>query len=153
MLRTKLSDTLKTAMKEKDKSATGAIRLIQAALKDRDIAERSKGNMDGISDEEILSMLQSMIKQRRESIEMYEKGDRPELAAKEDEEISIIEGFLPEQMDEQAATAAVNSVLSELDASSMKDMGRVMAALKERHAGSMDFSKASGLVKGILGGA
>lgn len=152
MLRNKLSDALKVAMKGKDTAATSAIRLIQAALKDRDIAARSKGNMDGIADDEILSLLQSMIKQRRESIEMYEKGNRPELAAKEADEISIIEGFLPEQMDEAEATKAIKEVISELQASSMKDMGRIMAALKERHAGSMDFSKASSMVKGLLGG-
>lgn len=152
MLRNKLSDALKVAMKGKDTAATSAIRLIQAALKDRDIAARSKGNMDGIADDEILSLLQSMIKQRRESIEMYEKGNRPELAAKEADEISIIEGFLPEQMDEAETTKAIKEVISELQASSMKDMGRIMAALKERHAGSMDFSKASSMVKGLLGG-
>ena len=151
MLRNKLSDALKVAMKGKDTAATSAIRLIQAALKDRDIAARSKGNMDGIADDEILSLLQSMIKQRRESIEMYEKGNRPELAAKEADEISIIEGFLPEQMDEAETTKAIKEVISELQASSMKDMGRIMAALKERHAGSMDFSKASSMVKGLLG--
>jgi len=152
MLRNKLSDALKTAMKGKDTTATSAVRLIQAALKDRDIAARSKGNMDGISDDEILSLLQSMIKQRRESIEMYEKGGRPELADKEAGEIDIIEGFLPEQMDDEAATKAIKEIISELQAESMKDMGRVMAALKERHAGSMDFSKASSMVKGLLGG-
>ncbi|MCK4940267.1 MAG: GatB/YqeY domain-containing protein [Rhodospirillaceae bacterium] len=151
MLRTKLSETLKIAMKGKDALTTSAIRLIQAALKDRDIAARSKGNMDGIPDEEILSLMQSMIKQRRDSIEMYEKGGRQELADKEAAEIGIIESFMPEQMDEAAATAAVKAIVTEFEASSMKDMGKVMAALKERHAGSMDFSKASSMVKGILG--
>lgn len=152
MLRDQLSDAQKTSMKAKEATATAAIRLIQAALKDRDIAERSKGNMDGISDDEILSMLQSMIKQRRESIEMYEKGNRPELAEREAQEIDIIERFLPEQMDDDAAQSAISTVVKELDAGSMKDMGRVMAALKERHAGSMDFSKASAQVKSLLGG-
>ena len=151
MLRDQLSESLKSAMKGKNAAATGAIRLIQAALKDRDIAARSKGNMDGVGDDEILSLLQSMIKQRRESIEMFEKGDRQELADKEAAEIGIIEGFLPEQMNEAATTAAVSAIIAELEASSMKDMGRVMAALKERHAGSMDFSKASAMVKGLLG--
>ena len=151
MLRTKLSETLKTAMKSKDASTTSTIRLIQAALKDRDIAARPKGNMDGISDDEILSLMQGMIKQRRDSIEMYEKGGRQELADKEAAEISIIESFMPEQMDEATAIAAVKVIVTELEASSMKDMGKVMATLKERHAGSMDFSKASGMVKGILG--
>lgn len=150
MLRDKLTDALKTSMKAKEEIATSAIRLIQAALKDRDIAARSKGNMDGIGEDEILSMLQSMIKQRRDSIEMYEKGGRPELAEREAQEIDVIEGFLPEQMGDEEASAAIDAVLSELEASSMKDMGRVMAALKERHAGSMDFGKASGTVKAKL---
>ena len=150
MLRDRITETLKTAMREKNQVALSATRLIQAALKDRDIAARSKGNMDGISDDEILSMLQSMIKQRRDSIEMYEKGGRPELAEKEAKEIEIIEGFLPAQMDDDAMGAAIDAVMQEFEASSMKDMGRVMGALKERHAGSMDFGKASGVVKAKL---
>lgn len=152
MLRNQITETMKTAMKSKDQIALASVRLIQAALKDRDIAARSSGNMDGISDDEILSMLQSMIKQRRDSIEMYEKGGRPELAEREAQEIDIIEKFLPEQMDDDAVTEAIAKVVGELEASSMKDMGRVMAALKERHAGSMDFGKASGLVKAQLSG-
>lgn len=152
MLRDRITEALKTAMREKDQAALSAARLIQAALKDRDIAARSKGNMDGIPDDEILSMLQSMIKQRRDSIDMYEKGGRPELAEKEAKEIEIIEGFLPEQMDDDAMGAAIDEVIREFEASSMKDMGRVMGALKERHAGSMDFGKASGLVKTKLSG-
>jgi len=152
MLRKRITESLKEAMKAKDEVAVSAMRLMQAALKDRDIAARSKGNMDGISDDEILSMLQSMIKQRRDSIELYEKGGRPELAAREAKEIDIIEGFLPEQMDDDAVDAAIKAVMFELEAASMKDMGRVMGALKERHAGSMDFAKASGLVKAKLSG-
>lgn len=153
MLRNQITETMKTAMKAKDQIALASVRLIQAALKDRDIAARSSGNMDGISDDEILSMLQSMIKQRRDSIEMYEQGGRPELAEREAQEIDIIEKFLPEQMDDDAVTAAIAKVITELEASSMKDMGRVMAALKERHAGSMDFGKASAQVKAQLSGA
>ncbi len=153
MLRDKLTDALKTSMKAKEEIATSAIRLIQAALKDRDIAARSKGNMDGIGEDEILSMLQSMIKQRRESIEMYEKGNRPELAEREASEIDVIEQFLPEQMDDDTMAAEISAVVREMEAESMKDMGRVMAALKERHAGSMDFSKASAAVKDQLSGA
>jgi len=110
-----------------------------------------KGNTEGIRDDEILGMLQSMSKQRRDSIEMYEKGGRPELAEREAREIDVIETFLPEQMDEDAANAAIDAVMKEMEATSMKDMGRVMAALKERHAGSMDFGKASALVKARLG--
>ena len=150
MLRDPIKEAMKTAMKAKDEIGLAATRLILAALKDRDIAARSKGNTDGISDDEILGMLQSMIKQRRDSIEMYEKGGRPELAEREAREIDVIENFLPEQMDDDAANAAIDAVMKELEAASMKDMGRVMAALKERHAGSMDFGKASGLVKARL---
>ena len=152
MLRDQITESLKTAMREKDEIGLASVRLIQAALKDRDIAARSKGNNDGITDDEILSMLQSMIKQRRDSIEMYEKGGRPELAEREAKEIDVIERFLPEQMDDDAAAAAIEDVIAELDATAMKDMGRVMGALKERHAGSMDFSKASGVVKARLSG-
>lgn len=152
MLRSRISEALKAAMKAKEAIALSTVRLIQAALKDRDIAARSKGNMNGIGDEEILSMLQSMIKQRRDSIELYEKGGRPELADREAQEIDIIEGFLPAQMDDAAVDAALKSVIHELEAASMKDMGRVMAALKERYAGSMDFTKASALVKAKLSG-
>ena len=151
MLRDPIKEAMKTAMKAKDEIGLAATRLILAALKDRDIAARSKGNTDGISDDELLGMLQSMIKQRRDSIEMYEKGGRPELAEREASEIDVIETFLPEQMSEDAANAAIDAVMKELEAASMKDMGRVMAALKERHAGSMDFGKASGLVKARLG--
>lgn len=150
MLRDQIKEAQKTAMKAKNTVGLSAVRLILAALKDRDIAARSKGNHDGITDDEILSMLQSMIKQRRDSIEMYEKGGRPELAEREAQEIDVIETFLPEQMDDATAGAAVDAVMKELDASSMKDMGRVMATLKERHAGSMDFAKASGQVKALL---
>lgn len=153
MLRNRLTEFMKNSMKAKQMVALAAVRLILAALKDRDIAARSKGNMDGISDDEILSMLQSMIKQRRDSIEMYEKGGRPELAEREAQEIDIIEGFLPAQMDDDAVEAALKAVVQELEASTMKDMGRVMAVLKERHAGSMDFAKASALVKAKLSGA
>ena len=152
MLRDQITESLKTAMREKDEIGLASVRLIQAALKDRDIAARSKGNNDGITDDEILSMLQSMIKQRRDSIEMYEKGGRPELAEREAKEIDVIERFLPEQMDDDAAAQAIDAVIAELDASAMKDMGRVMGALKERHAGSMDFSKASAVVKARLSG-
>ncbi|MBL6958579.1 MAG: GatB/YqeY domain-containing protein [Rhodospirillales bacterium] len=151
MLRDRLNEALKTAMKEKNPLALGTVRLILAALKDRDIAARCKGNLDGIEEGEILSMLQSMIKQRRDSIELYEKGGRLELAQQEAEEIDVIEKFLPEQMSEEDTAAAVNAVIEELGAESLKDMGRTMGALKERYAGQMDFSKASALVKARLG--
>jgi uncharacterized protein YqeY len=152
MLRQQLNDKLKSAMLAKDARMVSTVRLILAALKDRDIAARSRAVMDGISDEEILSMLQSMIKQRRESISLYEQGGRLELAQQEQDEIAIIEAFLPKQMDEAETLAAVQAVIAELGAGGIKDMGRVMAALKERYAGQMDFSKASAATKKELGG-
>jgi len=152
MLRPQLNDALKSAMLSKDSRVVSTVRLILAALKDRDIAARSRGVMDGISDDEILSMLQSMIKQRRESISLYEQGGRLELAQQEQDEIAIIERFLPRQLNEEEMTSAVSAVITELGAGGIKDMGRVMAALKERHAGTMDFTKASALTKKLLGG-
>lgn len=151
MLRKQLSDALKTAMLAKDTRSVSTVRLILAALKDRDIAARPKGQADGISNDEILQMLQSMIKQRRESITMYEQGNRPELAKQEGEEIVIIEKFLPQQMGEDQIQAAISAIIDEIGAGGIKDMGRVMALLKERHAGQMDFAKASAAVKGQLG--
>ncbi|MDD9878622.1 MAG: GatB/YqeY domain-containing protein [Magnetovibrio sp.] len=151
MLRTEINDAYKTAMKEKQALAVSTLRLIQAAIKDRDIAARSKGNLDGIDDDELLGLLQSMIKQRRDSIEAYEKGGRMELAQQEAEEIAVIERFLPEQMSEDAVGEAVAALIEELEATSLKDMGKVMGALKERFAGQMDFGKASAAVKERLG--
>ena len=147
MLRARLNDELKAAMKAKDQRAVSTVRLILAALKDRDIAARGKGNTDGISEEEIGDLLHKMVRQRRESIELYEQGNRQDLAQQEREEIGIIERFLPKQMDEADMGAAVSAVIAEVGARSIKDMGRVMAALKQRHAGQMDFSKAGALVK------
>lgn len=152
MMRTRLQEALKEAMRSKEARAVATVRLILAALKDRDIAARSKGQMDGISDDEILSMLQSMIKQRRESIQLYEQGGRLELAEQESEEIAVIERFLPRQMDDAEVAAAIDATLSALGAAGLKDMGRVMADLRERFAGQMDFAKASGLVKQKLQG-
>jgi len=150
MLRTRLNDALKDSMKAKEALATSTLRLILAALKDRDIAERTKGNGDGLGDEAILEMLQKMVRQRHDSIEMYTRGQRPELARREAEEIEIIERFLPKQMDETDMRAAIDGVIGELGASSVKDMGRVMGTLKERYPGRMDFGKASGIVKEAL---
>jgi len=147
MLRTELNEALKTAMKEKDETSVSTLRLIVAALKDRDIAARSKGNQDGIGDDDILGLLQSMVKQRRESIDLYEKGGRVELAQKEAEEIAVIERFLPAQMADGEMAAAIANVVEETGAESIKDMGKVMGALKQRYTGSMDFSKASQMVK------
>ena len=151
VLRTQINNTYKASMKRKETIAVSTLRLIQAAIKDRDIAARSKGNTDGISDDEVLSLLQSMIKQRRDSIEAYEKGGRMELAQQEAEEISIIEGFLPAQMKDDEIAAAVDSVISDVEATTLKDMGKVMATLKEQFAGQMDFGEASSAVKSKLG--
>lgn len=151
MLRTQLSDALKEAMKAKKERGVSTLRLILAALKDRDIAARSKGNYDGISEDEIRSMLQGMIKQRRESIALYEQGGRCELAQQEAEEITVIEGFLPKQMSDADIEAAARALIAEVGAQGIKDMGRTMAAIKQRYAGQMDFAKASGVVKQLLG--
>ena len=151
MLRNSLNDALKAAMRERDSATTSTVRLILAGLKDRDIAARPKGNSMGIGDDEILSMLQGMIKQRRESIALYEKGKRADLVDKEAAEIVVIERFLPRQMDESAAAQAIGQVIQELGATTVKDMGRIMAELKARHAGQIDFAKASALVKQRLG--
>lgn len=147
MLRERLNDELKKAMLAKDQRATATLRLILAALKDRDIAARSKGSMEGIAEDEILSMLQTMVKQRRESIEMYRKGGRDELARQEEEEIAVIEGFLPAQMDDAAMEKAVSSTIDSVGASGLKEMGKVMAALRENYAGRMDFAKAGAIAK------
>ena len=150
MLRQRLSDALKDALKAKDQIGLSTVRLILAALKDRDIAARGKGNKDGITDEEILGLLQNMIKQRQESIVLYEKGGRCELAEQERGEIAVIERFLPKQMSEDELTKAVRETISETGANTLKDMGKIMAALKSRYAGQMDFTKASALVKQTL---
>lgn len=147
MLRTRLNDDLKHALKAGEKCEVATLRLILAALKDRDIAERGKGNCDGVGEEEILEMLQKMVRQRRDSIELYEKGGRDDLVDKEQNEIEVIERFLPKQLGPKEMEGAVGEVIGELDAHSIKDMGRVMGTLKERFAGRMDFSKASILVK------
>ncbi|WP_421708577.1 GatB/YqeY domain-containing protein [Algihabitans sp.] len=150
MLRTELNDALKEALKDQDKQTLGTVRLILAALKDRDIAARGAGNCDGIPEEEVLDMLQKMVKQRRESIDLYAKGDRQDLVEKEQAEIDVIQRFMPQQLDDGETRAAVDGMIVELEAGSIKDMGRVMAALKERYAGRMDFAKASALAKGQL---
>lgn len=151
-MRDQISVALKDALKAKDQVALGTMRLISAALKDRDIAARGNGNTDGIADEEILSMLQTMIKQRNESAKMYRDGGRPELADSEEQEIAIIQQFLPTQLDEAGIQAAIESAMAETGANSIKDMGQVMAHLKQQYAGQMDFSAASKAVKTALMG-
>jgi uncharacterized protein YqeY len=151
MLRDQIKSELVVAMKAKDEAKVSTLRMIGATLKDKDIAARPSGKTDGISDDEILSMFQTMIKQRKESIELYEKGGRSDLVQKEKAEIEIISSFLPEQMDDNAVKAAIESCIKETGASSIKDMGKVMGALKAKYAGQMDFGKASGLIKSLLG--
>ncbi|MHB1206527.1 MAG: GatB/YqeY domain-containing protein [Rhodospirillaceae bacterium] len=150
MLRTRLSEALKDALKTKKERVVHTVRLVLSALKDKDIAARPKG-IPAIPDEEILQMMTGMVKQRRESIEMFEKGNRPELARQEQEEIDIIQSFMPKQMDEAEVTAVVKAAIAEAGATSVKDMGKVMAVLKEKYAGQMDFSRASATVKANLG--
>ncbi len=147
MLRERLSDRLRSAMKGREKRAVSTVRLILTAIKDRDIAVRGKGDVDEITDQEILQVLQTMVRQRHESIALYEQGGRLELAEQEAEEIGIIETFLPERLDEAATEEAIRSVVGEIGASSIKDMGRTMAILRERYAGQIDFAKASAVVK------
>ena len=146
-LRQKLNDAMKEAMKAKDAKRLATVRLVLAALKDRDIAARTETSRDLLGDDEILSLMATMIKQRDESAIAFDAGKRPELAAGEREEIAIIRSFMPAQMDEAGVKAAADAVIAELGASSIKDMGKVMAAMKERYAGQMDFAKASSLVK------
>ncbi len=151
MIREQIKSKLIEAMKAKDEKVTGTLRLINAAIKDKDIEARPKGITDGIDDNAIMSLLQSMIKQRKESIDMYTKGGRADLAAAEQAEIDVIQSFLPQQMTEEEMTAAIRQIITETGASSVKDMGKVMGALKTRYAGSMDMGKASGLIKSLLG--
>lgn len=150
MIRVRLDEALKAAMLARDQQTVSTVRLILAALKDRDIAERGRGNTDGLSDSEILSLLQSMIKQREESARLYQQGGRNELAAEETAEIGIIRQFLPVQLSEEEVAAIVDAVVSEIGAESLKEMGKVMGVLKERYAGSMNFTRASTLVKNRL---
>ncbi len=147
MLRSLLKGSLTVAMKARDQISVATLRLILAALKDRDIAERGKGNLDPISDDAILDLLQSMIRQRHESIDLYRTAGRHELAEREAKEIEIIRKFLPAQLSEDEIGAAVGDVIAELGATGLKDMGRTMGSLKKRYAGRMDFSKASAVVK------
>jgi uncharacterized protein len=145
-LRQQLTDAMKTALKAKQAQRLSAIRLMLAAIQERDVAARTQD----ISDDEIVSLLAKMVKQREEAAATYEGAGRPELAAKERDEIAVIREFQPKQMSAEEAKAAVAKVVAELGAASIKDMGKVMAALKERYAGQMDFGKASGMVKDAL---
>jgi len=149
MIRDDIKAALVTAMKTGEKADTATLRLVQSAIKNRDIEART-GKAPDDDDTLVVEVLQKMVKQRRESIEMFEKGGRQELADAEAAEIAVIERFLPQQMSEAETTAAIEAIKTELGASGMKDMGRVMAELKARHAQTLDMSKASGLVKAAL---
>jgi uncharacterized protein YqeY len=151
MLRDDINTALKNAMKAGDARRVSTLRLVNAAFKNADIEARGQGK-GPLGEDEMLALLQKMIKQRHESVELYDKGGRPELAQQEREEIAIIAGYLPKQMSEDEVNAAISAAIAETGAAGMKDMGKVIAALKGKFAGKMDFAKASGLVKGMLTG-
>ena len=151
-LRAQLNNAMKEAMKTRDAKRLATMRLVLAALKDKDIAARSETSRELLGDDEILGLMAKMIKQREESAAAYDAGKRPELAAGEREEIAIIRSFMPAQMDEAQMKEAVKKTIAETGAASIKDMGKVMAVLKERYAGQMDFSRASAATKEALSG-
>lgn len=151
MLREKIDESLKASMKAQDeKLRVATLRLVMAAIKDRDIAARSADQCDGVSDDEILGILTKMVKQREDSAEQYEKGARPELAEAERAEIEVIKEFLPRQMTQEEIETVVTEVVAEFEADGLKDMGKCMGALKERYHGSMDFGSAGKLMKAAL---
>jgi uncharacterized protein len=150
-LREKLMEDVKAAMKGGEKTKLSTIRLIQAALKDKDIEARGQGKGQ-LTDEDLLGLMQKMVKQRQESIAIYSQAGRAELAAAEQAEVDVINAYLPRQMDDAGMQAAIAAMVSETGAASMKDMGKVVAGLKAKYAGQMDFAKASQLVKAALGG-
>ena len=151
-LRAKISDELKTAMKAGEKLKVSTLRLIGAAIKDRDIQNRTAGPDSGVNDAQIVEVLSKMVKQRQESVAMYQQGRRPELAQQESTEIEIIQSFMPTQLSEAEVKSVVAAIIQETGAQSVKDMGKVMAALKTKYAGQMDMAKAGAVVKGLLGG-
>jgi len=150
--RTELNDAMKAAMKAKDELTLSTVRLINAGIKDRDINARSSGNMDGITDTEILSMMQSMVKQRQESAETYKGANRLDLYDREVGEIAVIQKFMPQQMSETEVDKAIDGLITELNVKDIKEMGKVMAELKTRYAGQLDMTKASGAIKKRLAG-
>ena len=150
-LRDQFTDQLKTSMKAGDSARTSTLRMILAKLKDTDIAARPKG-VDKVPEEEVVAMLRGMVKSRRESVDLYRQGNRPELVAKEEAEITVIESFLPQQMDQTAVEQAVSAAIVETGAAGIKDMGKVMAALKARYAATLDMAKAGPIVKAKLAG-
>ena len=149
MLRDDLQNALKTAMLNKDTLTTGAVRMIIAGQKEKDVEARGKGQ-EKASDAELLSMMQGMIKQRNDSIKMFIEGNRPELAEKEKAEIAVIERFLPKQMSDAEVASVIQNLIKQTGASSMKDMGKIMGALKSQYAGQLDMGKANGIIKSLL---
>lgn len=150
MLREDLQNALKEAMKAKDMETVGAVRLIIAGQKEKDVVARGSGK-ECASDQELLAMMQTMVKQRTESAKIYRQGGREELAVKEENEIRVIEKFLPKQLSEEETKDIIKAVIEKIGASSIKDMGKVMAEIKANYAGQVDMGKASGLIKGLLG--
>ena len=150
MIREQLKNALIEALKSKNEKRTATIRLINAAIKDKDIEARPKGVLNGIDEQAVFALLQSMVKQRKESIALYMQGNRQDLVESEQAEIDIISEFLPKQMSEEEVKAAVQAVISEVQAASVKDMGKVMGALKAKYAGQMDMSAASAVIKSLL---
>ena len=151
MLRQAFTERLKEAMKVRDSRTISTVRMILAELKERDVTARGQGNSEGIPDDDARRMLQAMIKQRRESVVLYEKGNRADLVRQEREEIAVIESFLPHQLDEVEIEAAAKAVIDETGAIKTSDMGKVMAALRERHAGAIDLGRAGAIVRRLLG--
>jgi uncharacterized protein YqeY len=149
-LREQFNEQMKEAMKAKDVRRLSTLRMVLAAIKDKDIAARTETSREGISDDDVLGLLAKMIKQREESATAFDAGARPEMAQSEREEIAIIRGFMPAQMSAEDTKAAIAKTIADTGAASIKDMGKVMAALKERYAGQMDFGKASGMTKDLL---
>lgn len=149
-LRNRIGTALKQAMRDKDQITLSTLRLINAAIKDRDIAARVEGVEDGVSESEVQKILAKMVKQRRESVRAYEEAGRLELAAQEEAEIAVIEGFLPRQLDEKETARAIDAAIAATGADSIRDMGKVMGALKEAHTGQLDFAKVGALVKDRL---
>ena len=150
MLREEIKNQMKSAMLNKETDKLATIRLILAAIKDKDISSRTEESREGISDEQILSLLGSMIKQRKDSIDMYLKGNRQDLVDKEQAEIDVIYSFMPKQLSDEEVSAAISAAIAETGATGIKDMGKIMAFLKDKYAGQMDFAKASGAVKAAL---
>ncbi len=152
MIRDDINSALKEAMKAKDERKVSTLRLVNSKIKDADIAARTEDSKEPIGDDGVLGVLQKMIKQRVESAEIYDKGGRPELAQQERDEIAIISGYLPKQMSEDEVKAAIAEEIRSIGAAGVKDMGKVIGALKGKYAGKMDFGKASPLVKAALSG-